>query len=47
MRTMEAVQRVLAGDLIGIAQVLDELEAVADGKDLRALDVLYVVREAA
>src|SRR5208283_5138860 len=43
----EAAQRVLAGDPIGIAEVLDQLEAMADGQDLRALDVLDEIRESA
>ena len=47
VRADEAAQRVLLCDAVGIAEILDELEPVADGQDLGAVHVLDVIREPA
>ena len=45
MRADEAGQLVLAGNRVGVAQVLDQFERVPDREDLGALDVFDVVGE--
>ena len=45
--TDETAQGILSGDLIGIAEVLDQLEAMAYGEYLGTVDVFDVIRQAA
>ena len=45
VRALEGLQLVLVGDLLGVAQVLDDLERVADREHLGLGHVLDVVGE--